>query len=169
MVSVEVALHDLVVVVRKLLQHFIVQLVRLLLGQEGLPFRLGGRVYLMLLPELGGERVDLRQGALGLGDAVAVLVQLGPDLGARLDLLRGQAALGVQGEGGAGSDAFYDGGALAAHGAIVVWQENTSGGNVLRAQHLLATGDVDPAWPVPATVCATSTMAWTANPRCGST
>ncbi len=44
----------------------------------------------------------------------------------------------------------------AAHGAIVVWQENTPTGSVLRAQHVLATGDVDPAWPAPATVTATS-------------
>jgi hypothetical protein len=43
----------------------------------------------------------------------------------------------------------------AAYGAVVVWQELTSGNTgVLRAQHLLATGDVDPAWSVPASVCA---------------
>ena len=44
----------------------------------------------------------------------------------------------------------------AAHGAVVVWQENTATGNVVRAAHLLATGDVDPAWPAPASVCTTS-------------
>jgi hypothetical protein len=38
-------------------------------------------------------------------------------------------------------------------GAIVVWQENTSGAaGPLRARHLLATGDIDPAWPTLVTV-----------------
>ena len=39
----------------------------------------------------------------------------------------------------------------AAYGAIVVWQEITPSGGQLRAQHLLANGDVDAAWggPVP--------------------
>jgi len=35
-----------------------------------------------------------------------------------------------------------------AYGSFVVWQEETAPGvGVLRAQHLLATGDLDPAWP----------------------
>ena len=43
-----------------------------------------------------------------------------------------------------------------AYGAVVLWQENTSGASgVLRSSRLLATGDLDPAWPAPATVCAT--------------
>lgn len=37
-------------------------------------------------------------------------------------------------------------------GSIVVWQENTASGGLLRAQHLLASGDVDPAWSGPAAV-----------------
>ena len=37
-------------------------------------------------------------------------------------------------------------------GAIVVWQENTATGGLLRAQHLLANGDVDPAWSGPVAV-----------------
>lgn len=32
-------------------------------------------------------------------------------------------------------------------GAIVVWQEDNASGGSLRALHLLATGDLDPAWP----------------------
>lgn len=43
-----------------------------------------------------------------------------------------------------------------AYGAVIVWQENSAGtSGVLRASRLLATGDLDPAWPAPATVCAT--------------
>lgn len=43
-----------------------------------------------------------------------------------------------------------------AYGAVIVWQENTGGASgVLRAARLLATGDLDPAWPGPVTVCAT--------------
>ena len=37
-------------------------------------------------------------------------------------------------------------------GAIIVWQENTASGGLLKARHLLASGDVDPAWSAPATV-----------------
>lgn len=37
-------------------------------------------------------------------------------------------------------------------GAIVVWQENTATGGFLRARHLLASGDLDPAWIAPAEV-----------------
>src|SRR5262249_1207251 len=36
------------------------------------------------------------------------------------------------------------------YGAIVAWQENTASGGLLKAQHLLASGDVDPAWVAPA-------------------
>jgi len=32
------------------------------------------------------------------------------------------------------------------YGAIVVWQENTATGGLLKAQHVLANGDLDPAW-----------------------
>ncbi|HTR97656.1 MAG TPA: hypothetical protein VMH61_07110 [Candidatus Acidoferrales bacterium] len=43
-------------------------------------------------------------------------------------------------------------------GAIITWQENTSGSSgVLRAAHLLASGDLDPSWPrlaQPSTVAA---------------
>ena len=35
------------------------------------------------------------------------------------------------------------------YGAIVVWQENTASGGLLKARHLLATGDVDPSWNAP--------------------
>jgi len=38
------------------------------------------------------------------------------------------------------------------YGAIIVWQENTASGGLLRAQHLLASGDVDPAWDGPVLV-----------------
>ena len=38
------------------------------------------------------------------------------------------------------------------YGAILSWQENTGSGGVLQAQHLLANGDVDPAWSTPATL-----------------
>jgi hypothetical protein len=38
-------------------------------------------------------------------------------------------------------------------GAIFTWQENTAGGGVLKAQHLLANGDVDPAWGAGVDVC----------------
>jgi len=34
----------------------------------------------------------------------------------------------------------------ASYGAIVVWQENTATGGLLKVQHLLASGDLDPAW-----------------------
>ncbi len=45
----------------------------------------------------------------------------------------------------------------AAHGAVVVWQETTTGAlGVLRAQHLLAGGDVDPAWGGPVWVSDTA-------------
>ena len=37
-------------------------------------------------------------------------------------------------------------------GAIVVWQENTASGGLLKAQHVLANGDVDPVWSAPASV-----------------
>jgi len=37
-------------------------------------------------------------------------------------------------------------------GAIIVWQENTASGGLLRAQHLLANGDVDPSWSGPIAV-----------------
>ena len=37
-------------------------------------------------------------------------------------------------------------------GAIVVWQENTASGGLLRARHLLASGDVDPSWSGPVAV-----------------
>jgi hypothetical protein len=37
-------------------------------------------------------------------------------------------------------------------GAIIVWQENTAGGGLLKAQHLLANGDVDPSWNGPVAV-----------------
>jgi hypothetical protein len=43
-----------------------------------------------------------------------------------------------------------------AFGAFVAWQESTYAQGRLRAQHVLATGDVDPAWPVDgALACAT--------------
>jgi hypothetical protein len=43
-----------------------------------------------------------------------------------------------------------------AYGAFAAWQEEaTPGGGVLRVQHLLANGDLDPAWPGPGAVaCA---------------
>jgi hypothetical protein len=34
-----------------------------------------------------------------------------------------------------------------------VWQENSADGGILRAQHLLADGELDPAWSSPVTVC----------------
>ena len=34
-------------------------------------------------------------------------------------------------------------------GAYIAWQENGASGGVIRAQHLLASGDVDPAWSGP--------------------
>jgi hypothetical protein len=37
-------------------------------------------------------------------------------------------------------------------GAIIVWQENTATGGMLKAQHLLANGALDPAWSGPALV-----------------
>ena len=37
-------------------------------------------------------------------------------------------------------------------GAIIIWQENTATGGLLKAQHLLASGDLDPAWSGPALV-----------------
>lgn len=44
-----------------------------------------------------------------------------------------------------------------AFGAILVWQENTVGATgPLHARHLTGNGDVDPAWPAPAIVCATA-------------
>ena len=38
-------------------------------------------------------------------------------------------------------------------GAVIAWQENGATGGVIRMQHLLASGDLDPAWsgPVPVT------------------
>src|SRR5262245_5923235 len=44
------------------------------------------------------------------------------------------------------------------YGAIIVWQENSATGGVLKARHLLATGDVDAAWAAPVTV-STADMA----------
>lgn len=45
-----------------------------------------------------------------------------------------------------------------AHGAIVVWEEDDASRNgPLYARHLLASGDVDPAWPATASVCPTIT------------
>jgi hypothetical protein len=45
-------------------------------------------------------------------------------------------------------------------GAIVLWQEETSSGvGVLRAQHVLATGDVDPAWPADGVIVCSVTTA----------
>jgi hypothetical protein len=41
-------------------------------------------------------------------------------------------------------------------GAIFTWQENTASGGVLKAQHLLANGDVDPAWGAGVDVCTTA-------------
>jgi len=41
------------------------------------------------------------------------------------------------------------------YGAVVVWQENTASGGLLKAQHLLASGDLDPAWAAPAAVSST--------------
>ena len=41
----------------------------------------------------------------------------------------------------------------AALGAIILWQEETASGGLLRAQHLLPGGDVDPAWAGPVMVC----------------
>jgi len=38
------------------------------------------------------------------------------------------------------------------YGAIIVWQENTATGGVLRAQHVLADGELDPGWSAPATL-----------------
>jgi len=38
------------------------------------------------------------------------------------------------------------------YGAIIVWQENTASGGLLKAQHLLANGDLDPAWGGPTAV-----------------
>jgi len=40
------------------------------------------------------------------------------------------------------------------YGAIIVWQENTATGGMLKAHHLLASGDLDPAWGAPAAVCS---------------
>src|SRR5262249_11940815 len=37
-------------------------------------------------------------------------------------------------------------------GAIIVWQENTDTGGLLKAQHLLADGELDPTWGAPAAV-----------------
>ena len=37
-------------------------------------------------------------------------------------------------------------------GAVIVWQENTASGGLLKAQHLLANGDVDPSWSGPVAV-----------------
>jgi hypothetical protein len=37
----------------------------------------------------------------------------------------------------------------ATHGALIVWQEETASGGLLRASHLLANGDVDAAWGAP--------------------
>jgi len=37
-------------------------------------------------------------------------------------------------------------------GAYIAWQENGASGGVIRAQHLLASGDVDPAWAGPVLV-----------------
>ena len=37
----------------------------------------------------------------------------------------------------------------AAQGALIVWQEETATGGLLRARHLLANGDVDAAWGAP--------------------
>lgn len=38
------------------------------------------------------------------------------------------------------------------NGAVIVWQESTAGGGFLRAKHVLASGDIDPAWPAIAAV-----------------
>ena len=38
------------------------------------------------------------------------------------------------------------------YGAIIVWQENTATGGMLKAHHLLASGDLDPAWGAPVAV-----------------
>ncbi len=40
------------------------------------------------------------------------------------------------------------------YGAIFTWQENSGPGGVLKAQHLTANGDVDPAWGAPVAVCS---------------
>ena len=37
----------------------------------------------------------------------------------------------------------------AEHGALIVWQEATASGGLLRARHLLASGEVDGNWPAP--------------------
>ncbi|HEX5634211.1 MAG TPA: hypothetical protein VFX50_13320, partial [Gemmatimonadales bacterium] len=39
-----------------------------------------------------------------------------------------------------------------AGGSIVIWQEATAGGGLLKARRLLASGDLDPAWPAAAAV-----------------
>src|SRR5262245_1412213 len=44
--------------------------------------------------------------------------------------------------------AIHDG----ASGAIVLWQENTASGGLLKARHVLATGELDPDWSGPALV-----------------
>lgn len=38
-------------------------------------------------------------------------------------------------------------------GAIVIWQEQSASGGLLQARHLLASGDLDPAWPGAVAVC----------------
>ena len=38
-------------------------------------------------------------------------------------------------------------------GAYIAWQENGLSGGVILAQHLLASGDLDPAWTAPTLVC----------------
>ena len=38
------------------------------------------------------------------------------------------------------------------YGAIIVWQENTATGGMLKAHHLLASGELDPAWGAPVAV-----------------
>ena len=45
-----------------------------------------------------------------------------------------------------------------AGGSIVIWQENTASGGLLKARRLLASGDLDPAWPA-ATVVSTRDVA----------
>ncbi len=45
------------------------------------------------------------------------------------------------------------------YGTFVAWQEESSPGQaVLRVQHVLSTGDVDPAWPADGVVAAGNPM-----------
>ncbi|MBI3540256.1 MAG: hypothetical protein HY076_08295 [Candidatus Eisenbacteria bacterium] len=49
-----------------------------------------------------------------------------------------------------------------AHGTFVAWQEETSAGvGVLRVQHLLVSGDLDPAWPTAGAVAVATSAART--------